>query len=148
MDITKKGNPTLKDKTNREGLIEEGRATRDFIMLIHSFLLFIRQHPYEQYKQRVKQIKEQKDAELRVTENKFQKLYDIVKDNPEAIILYKDLHSAYIKEKDIYNNRINVTEELAAVGLSVETASHDLMTMLSKGINQLADLSDAVKGKS
>lgn len=117
-------------------------------MLIHSFLLFIRQHPYEQYKQRVKQIKEQKDAELRVTENKFQKLYDIVKDNPEAIILYKDLHSAYIKEKDIYNNRINVTEELAAVGLSVETASHDLMTMLSKGINQLADLSDAVKGKS
>lgn len=145
VDITKKGNPTLKDKTNREGLIEEGRATRDFIMLIHSFLLFIRQHPYEQYKQKVKQIKEQKDAELRVTENKFLKLYDVVKDNPEAISLYKDLHSAYIKEKDIYNNRISVTEELAAVGLSVETASHDLMAMLSQGINQLADLSDAVK---
>ena len=147
VDITKKGNPTLKDKTNREGLIEEGRATRDFIMLIHSFLLFIRQHPYEQYKQKVKQIKEQKDAELRVTENKFQRLYDVVKDSPEGISLYKDLHSAYIKEKDIYNNRINVTEELAAVGLSVETASHDLMMMLSQGINQLTDLSDAVKGR-
>ena len=146
VDITKKGNPNLKDKTNREGLIEEGRATRDFIMLIHSFLLFIRQHPYEQYKQKVRLIKEQKDAEIRVTENKFQRLYDALKDNKEAIDLYKDLHSAYYKEKEIYNNRINITEELAAVGLSVETASHDLMMMLSQGINSLVDLSDAVKG--
>lgn len=146
VDITKKGNPNLKDKTNREGLIEEGRSTRDFIMLIHSFLLFIRQHPYEQYKQKVKQIKEQKDAELRITDNKFLKLYEIIKGNLEAISLYNELHSAYIKEKEVYNNRINVTEELAAVGLSVETASHDLMMMLSQGINQLADLSDTVKG--
>lgn len=146
VDITKKGNPMLKDKTNREGLIEEGKSTRDFIMLIHSFLLFIRQHPYEQYKQKVKLVKEQKDAELRVTESKFQRLLDIVKDNPEAKKLYGDLHSAYIKEKEIYNNRINVTEELAAVGLSVETASHDLMMMLSQGINHLGDLSDSVKG--
>lgn len=146
VDITKKGNPQLKDKTNREGLIEEGRATRDFIMLIHSFLLFIRQHPYEQYKQKVRLIKEQKDAELHVTENKFQRLYDTLKDNKEAIDLYKDLHSAYYKEKEIYNNRINITEELAAVGLSVETASHDLMMMLSQGINSLVDLSDAIKG--
>ncbi|MBR5080813.1 MAG: sensor histidine kinase [Bacteroidales bacterium] len=146
VEITKKGNPTLKDKTNREGLIEEGKSTRDFIMLIHSFLLYIRQHPYEQYKQKVKQIKEQKNSELRVTENKFQKLYEVVKDNSEAIDLFKELHSAYNKEKEIYNDRINVTEDLAAVGLSVETASHDLMMMLSNGINQLADLSDAVKG--
>ena len=146
VDITKKGNPMLKDKTNREGLIEEGKSTRDFIMLIHSFLLYIRQHPYEQYKQKVKLVKEQRDAELRVTESKFQRLLDIVKDNPEAIELYRDLHSAYIKEKEIYNNRINVTEELAAVGLSVETASHDLMMMLSQGINYLGDLSDSVKG--
>lgn len=146
VDITKKGNPQLKDKTNREGLIEEGRATRDFIMLIHSFLLFIRQHPYEQYKQKIKLIKEQKDAELRVTENKFQRLYEVLKDNPEATALYKDLHTAYYKEKELYNNRINVTEDLAAVGLSVETASHDLMMMLSQGINHLVDLSEVVKG--
>ena len=146
VDITKKGNPQLKDKTNREGLIEEGRATRDFIMLIHSFLLYIRQHPYEQYKQKVRLIKEQKDAEIRVTENKFQRLYDALRDNKEAIDLYKDLHSAYNKEKEIYNNRINITEELAAVGLSVETASHDLMMMLSQGINSLVDLSYAVRG--
>ena len=44
VDISKNGNPSLKDKTNREGLIEEGYATRDFIVLLHSFLLFIRQH--------------------------------------------------------------------------------------------------------
>lgn len=35
--ITKFGNPHLKDKTNREGLIEEGNYTTDFICIIQSF---------------------------------------------------------------------------------------------------------------
>ena len=38
VDITKKGNPKLRDKTNREGLIEEGNSMRDFIMLLQTIL--------------------------------------------------------------------------------------------------------------
>ncbi len=34
INITSEANPRLKDKTNREGLIEDGNATEDFIVLI------------------------------------------------------------------------------------------------------------------
>ncbi|EMM70788.1 GHKL domain protein [Leptospira weilii str. 2006001855] len=40
--ITHVDNPNLKDKTNREGLIEEGNATDDFISIIQTFLSYIR----------------------------------------------------------------------------------------------------------
>lgn len=47
--ITKKGNPHLKDKTNREGLIEEESYTDDFICIIRSFLSYLRITDYKRY---------------------------------------------------------------------------------------------------
>ena len=47
--ITQAGNPQLRDKTNREGLLEVGRVTRDFVVLIQSVLAYLRSKPYEQY---------------------------------------------------------------------------------------------------
>ena len=38
IEISKSKNPELKDKTNREGLIDEGNATQDFIKLIQSLI--------------------------------------------------------------------------------------------------------------
>jgi hypothetical protein len=40
INITQQGNPKLKDKTNREGLIDEGNATEDFIVLLQTFLAY------------------------------------------------------------------------------------------------------------
>ncbi len=47
--ITQKENPQLKDKTNREGLVEEGKALDDFIHVIQVFLRYIRAKTYEKY---------------------------------------------------------------------------------------------------
>ena len=47
--ISHKENPRLKDKTNREGLIDDGHATTDFIKLLQVFLRYIRHKPYKQY---------------------------------------------------------------------------------------------------
>lgn len=134
VDITKQDNPNLKDKTNREGLIEKGRATRDFVMLLHSFLLFIRQHPYSQYKETVKKQHEQQVSKYRIVENHFAKLRESIAGNAIAISAYNDVLKSYNIEREFYRNRLDVTEELAGVGLSVETASHDMMMMLSKGL--------------
>lgn len=146
VDISKHGNPRLKDKTNREGLIEEGKATQDFIGLIHSFLLFVRQHPYKQYQERVKQQKEQKNAKLRIVENKFVSLQEAIRGNSEAEAICKDLFSSYKIEQDFYKNRLDSTEDLAAVGLSVETASHDMSMMLNKGIDAIDQLVEDIDG--
>ena len=146
VDISKQGNPRLKDKTNREGLIEEGNATRDFIVLLHSFLLFIRQHAYRQYQERVKQQKEQQINKLKVVDNQFSRLKESIGENTKAISAYNDLYRSYQIEKKFYQNRLDNTEDLAAVGLSVETASHDMSMMLTKGIDAIDNLIKDIDG--
>lgn len=47
--ITQDGNPKLKDKTNREGLIEEGKALEDFINVLQLILKYLRKKVYAQY---------------------------------------------------------------------------------------------------
>ena len=146
VDISKQGNPRLKDKTNREGLIEEGNATRDFIVLLHSFLLFIRQHAYRQYQERIKQQKEQQIDKLRVVDNQFTQLKDSIGGNTKALAAYNDLYRSYQIEKKFYQNRLDNTEDLAAVGLSVETASHDMSMMLTKGVDAIDNLIKDIDG--
>ena len=146
VDISKQGNPRLKDKTNREGLIEEGNATRDFIVLLHSFLLFIRQHAYRQYQERVKQQKEQQINKLKVVDNQFLRLKESIGENTKAISAYNDLYRSYQIEKKFYQNRLDNTEDLAAVGLSVETASHDMSMMLTKGVDAIDNLIKDIDG--
>lgn len=146
VDISKQGNPRLKDKTNREGLIEEGNATRDFIVLLHSFLLFIRQHAYRQYQETVKQQKEQQISKLKVVDNQFLRLKESIGENTKAILAYNDLYKSYQIEKKFYQNRLDNTEDLAAVGLSVETASHDMSMMLTKGVDAIDNLIKDIDG--
>lgn len=146
VDISKQGNPRLKDKTNREGLIEEGNATRDFIVLLHSFLLFIRQHAYRQYQEKVKQQKEQQINKLRVVDNQFSQLKESIGGNTKALSAYNELYKSYQIEKKFYQNRLDNTEDLAAVGLSVETASHDMSMMLTKGVDAIDNLIKDIDG--
>ena len=146
VDISKHGNPSLKDKTNREGLIEEGNATRDFIVLLHSFLLFIRQHAYRQYQEKVKQQKEQQINKLRVVDNQFSQLKESIGGNTKALSAYNELYKSYQIEKKFYQNRLDNTEDLAAVGLSVETASHDMSMMLTKGVDAIDNLIKDIDG--
>lgn len=148
VDISKKSNPKLKDKTNREGLIEEGSATKDFVALLHIFLLFIRQHPYKQYQQRIEQEKEQKNSKLRIVDSKFEALANTISGNPIAMAAYQDVVKSYKIEKDFIERRLEATEDLAGVGLSVETASHDMMMMLSKGVDAIDNLIKDIEGKS
>lgn len=146
VDISKQGNPRLKDKTNREGLIEEGNATRDFIVLLHSFLLFIRQHAYRQYQERVNQQKEQKMKQLKVAASKFDEIKPYVSGDSRAMAIYNDLINSYRIEQKFYEDGLNNTVDLAAVGLSVETASHDMSMMLTKGVDAIDNLIKDIDG--
>ncbi len=138
VNITQQANPNLKDKTNREGLIDEGNATSDFIALLQIFLAYIRQIVYKKYRD---EIKDQKVHDI-VRDNRVEKSFEelknaIGKDNQPAqkalacaVGFYKQ-ESAYLKQ------RAETTEELAGVGLSVETASHDIMGFMSKVLTNI-----------
>ena len=134
--ISQKENPNLKDKTNREGLIEEGRALEDFIGILQLILRYLRKKPFAQYlidKQRKKEtdlIKKGRPNEL-IEGAKKQ-----FGNDEKAMAFLRTFESSYTKEKRILEDRIKKTENLAAVGLSIETASHDVMLLLGKAVEQ------------
>lgn len=134
--ISQEENPNLKDKTNREGLIEEGRALEDFIEVLQLILRYLRAKPYAKYlidKQRrgeIERIKRGRPVELIETAKKQ------FGDDKKALAFLSTFERSYSKEKRTLEDRIQKTENLAAVGLSIETASHDVMLLLGKAVEQ------------
>ena len=132
VNISQKNNPKLKDKTNREGLIDEGSATEDFITILQAFLAYIRQKPYARYR---KDIENKKDHDIFKTEQiqkDFNELKSVVGDNKKALNILAKTEKGYKAERRYLTRRAETTEELAGVGLSVETASHDIMGIMGK----------------
>lgn len=128
--ISHTDNPRLKDKTNREGLIEDGFATTDFIKLLQTFLIYIRSQPYRQYQIDNERREIQKQIEAKQLETNFNSLKDIIKDNKRAVEKLDEIEKGYKAEKQFLVRRAETTESLAGVGLSVEAASHDIMKMM------------------
>lgn len=138
--ITKTGNPHLKDKTNREGLIDDEDYTADFICIIQSFLSYLRTQSYKTY---LDNRKKQEDIDIVKTqkvEKEINGLKEYFKENVKAKTLIGQLEKAYKTERKYLLERVQRTEALAAVGLSVETASHDIMLMYGRGIDTLSRL--------
>ena len=148
IEISKAGNPELKDKTNREGLIDEGNATQDFTTLIQSFLSYFRLHQFKQYQENNKDKTKQDIFRTEEVKRQYEELKKHFKDNPTAINAINNLYTTYSIERKYLTQRVEATEDLASVGLSVEIASHDLMLMLSKGILGIDDLMKDCMGGS
>lgn len=140
VNITKATNEHLKDKTNREGLIDDGYYTQDFICIIQTILAYLRKTAYKRYLDNQKKKdsidKQKKDA----VKNAIELLSEQFSDNKTASTLITQLKSSYQKEKQYLLERAERTESLAAVGLSVETTSHDIMLMMNRGLDSLAAL--------
>ena len=134
VDITQGGNANLKDKTNREGLIEKGNATEDFIALLQTFLMYIRKKPYARYRKDLEKRRIQEKKKSEVVNNDLAALKEVVSDNKKAQKLVLKVEKEIEIERKYLLHRAETTEDLAGVGLSVETASHDIMGMMSKVI--------------
>lgn len=132
INITQKGNPKLKDKTNREGLLEEGNATEDFISMIQVFLAYIRKGPYARYRNDIVNKKDFDTFKTQQVQMEFNKLKKAFENDKKAKDLIARAEKAYLIERSYLVRRVETTEELAGVGLSVETASHDIMGIMGK----------------
>lgn len=138
--ISQKDNPRLKDKTNREGLIEEGNATDDFISLLKVLLAYIRQKPYAKYRLELTNKKEHDIFRKGQVEKEFNLIKQAVTNQPQIRSLVAKAEMEYKAERSYLVRRAETTEELAGVGLSVETASHDIMAIMSKTVSLLDNL--------
>ena len=139
VDISQKENPRLRDKTNREGLIEEDNAKADFILLLQLFLSFINKEAFKKAIDVEKARKTIRTASQGEIEQKIQDAYDAVRkgEKSRAEKALSDVGKLYSEQSDYMQRRVRLTEELAGVGMSVETASHDIMSMMSRVLQNL-----------
>lgn len=133
VSITQEANPALRDKTNREGLLEQGAATGDFVALIQTVLTYLRSKPYEQYAAANRRAREQKKPPKESVDEQFKRLRNgaLTDDAKKAV---DKLESAVVAERDVAHLQIARTQDLAGVGLSVETASHDLIAASAEAL--------------
>ena len=134
IDITQEGNPRLRDKTNREGLIETENACEDFVFLIGTFLSYVKQGSFLRYqaKQRHKNVaKEVRDNTVSKHLAKFKDLLEAAGDSV-SVREVSEIASEYERERSFLSRRAEITEDLAGVGMSVEMASHDIMLLLAR----------------
>ena len=120
-------NAILSDKTNREGLLDSGDAYSDFVAVLQTIMSYVRAKPYARYlaqkqRQRETVYRQQSDiaSELQALRNNPalpKKLKDAV----------KKIDRSYAAEHAFMKMRVERTEDLAGVGLSVESASHDIL---------------------
>ena len=156
IDITHRNNPDLRDKTNREGLIETGGAARDLIFLVQTFLSYVKQHPYEQYQQKQRRRNNPRLTKANEIAQRFAELRkDLQSSGSESSAAeVARLEAIVSRETEYLSQRAETTEDLAGVGLSVEMASHDIMLLMNRAQDigrQLAraadkSLSDEVRG--
>lgn len=132
--ITKNKNPNLRDKTSREGIIEDNESFSQFSKIIKGLLAYIRIKLYQNYKFRQKQNNEQKlsvQKKAQRTEN-IEKLLEFAADNKPVVKIIKNIEKDFKEQERVFDTRLGVAERLAGVGLSVETASHDIMLTIER----------------
>ena len=129
VEITQTGNPQLRDKTSREGLVDVGEATDDFRGLLQTFLAWVRKEPFGK-----RQLVKRQQEEVRAfkgdeVERSFEEASKAVESGDINDVTDKlaEARKRYKTERRYLVQRAENTEHLAGVGLSVEAASHDLM---------------------
>ena len=134
VDITQEGNPDLRDKTNREGLIETGGASDDFVFLIGTFLSHIKQGPFLRYQMKQRQKSLSHSIREGAVAEHLAKLKESLQTagQPAHAREVSKIESEYQQERSFLSRRAEMTEDLAGVGLSVEMASHDIMLLMGR----------------
>lgn len=141
VQITQTENPQLTDKTSREGLIDKGDPTSDFVFLLQLILAWIRKKPYSWYRDGLKSAVDidifKKDRVQGALDSAAEAVANI---DARVGAQVAEAAKLYKAERRYLVKRAEDTEHLAGVGLSVETASHDLMVAMHRTLAVLDSL--------
>ena len=141
--ISQSVNPKLRDKTNREGLIDSGEAYQDFIRLLQLLVNYLRKADFQIYltdsRRRVDFVDEQK---ARFVDARIQEMRGTLLKIPKARRAFDEFATAFEAERRLMLERVERTEYLAGVGLSIETASHDVVASANQAHRDVLVLHD------
>lgn len=140
--ITQEGNAALKDKTNREGLLETGHAFDDFVTLLQLVISYLRAGEFARYLANEERKKEAKEQAQRPVETGFERVLSSPELTESLRKEVRQLERAYNAERRMHETRSSRTEDLAGVGLSVEAASHDIVATANHALRHARSIAD------
>lgn len=133
VQITQADNPQLSDKTSREGLIDKGDATSDFVFAIQLVLAWLRKKPYNDYRGKLQKAEDVEIFKQERVQSALERAAEMAAEtDPKLAAQVNEAANLYKVERRYLVQRAETTEHLAGVGLSVETASHDLMLAMQR----------------
>jgi len=155
ISITHSKNPNLRDKTNREGLMDVKYAYEDLKTIVLAILGFAKSE-FDKYKilRDIKKIEREKENGLLSSTSAVEKTIESLHNHLEEAkdtkgeTLVKKLVNDYKREIKEWDSRLEIVEDLAGVGITVEAASHDLMVMMQRSKETLNLLLESTKAKN
>lgn len=132
--ISQADNPRLQDKTNREGLIDSGRAAADLVALLQTLLAYLRFTHYQRYLSSAEQREHIAGRRGEEARSELRALVAAAALSPEGQRRFRALETELEREREYLALRAERTEDLAGVGLSVEAASHDIVAAAERAL--------------
>lgn len=139
--ISQENNPLLKDSSNRQGIMDIDGALDDFKNLITGVTeIFNSEIKIDKNK-----VELQKKIGLRDSNDVVVKSFNTFKsalektDNREVLEKANSFLSTVQKHTQVMKERMETVEDLAGLGMAVEKASHDSLTILSKMRGNIKD---------
>lgn len=144
INISYKDNPNLKDKTNREGLMEVGSAYLDFVAMIQCFLQYVKTYFYDKdyvsQKQAIKKFNKNDEATLKEDFSRVIRELQDEKTKKQIIAIQKEVE----RQSEYQLSRIKVVEDLAGIGLSIQATHHDINNFIRKCYHIIDDYNRAL----
>lgn len=145
--ISQKDNPLLKDSTNRQGLMDIDNAYEDFINLVTATTeIFNCEIKIDKAKEKLHKSKPFKSSKEKYLKSFNSLKANLLKINDSATLEKANMFLKNIESHDtIINDRMVTVEDLAGLGMAVEKASHDALTVLTKLRNNIHDMKKILK---
>ncbi|HTN68966.1 MAG TPA: sensor histidine kinase [Dysgonamonadaceae bacterium] len=145
--ISQEKNSLLKDSTNRQGIMDINGAYEDFTALVTATTeIFNAETKIDKAKMELGRKKQLQDSNVQLEKSfnilrkSLEKVDDrIILDNANKFFKIVQNHTTTIRE------RMQTVEDLAGLGMAVEKASHDGLSLLSKMKGNVKDFIERVK---
>ncbi|RLD84077.1 MAG: hypothetical protein DRJ10_02135 [Bacteroidetes bacterium] len=139
--ISQNGNPLLRDSTNRQGIMDIDGALDDFKNLVTAVTeIFNTEIKIDKNKLEIKRNAAFKDSNDLVLKSFNALKSNLIKiDNRVTLEKANKFLDTVKKHNTLMKGRMETVEDLAGLGMAVEKASHDALTMLSKMKSNVKD---------
>lgn len=130
--ITREGNPAFQDKTSREGLIIGGNEFNKLKLVYRLILEYVKIKFFDRAKTKEKNRIQAEETKKDVVSQEINKAIQDNKENTPVVKALKQIQSHYDKARINYAKRLDIVEQLAGAGMSIEVSSHELYSTMIK----------------